>query len=73
MLGVIMGILENIGTPEIIILAVVLLIIFGPKKLPEFAKGLADASKEIMKAFKSDDHSDSLANSQSDKHGSPKV
>lgn len=47
-----MGFLENIGTPEIILLAVVLLVIFGPKKLPEFARGLAEASREIMRAFK---------------------
>ncbi len=46
--------IENIGTPEIIIVAVVLLIIFGPKKLPEFAKGLADAVKEVGNAFKGD-------------------
>lgn len=45
---------ENIGRTEIIIVAVVLLIIFGPKKLPEFAKGLAEAVKEVMNAFKGD-------------------
>ncbi len=43
---------ENIGTKEIIIVAVVLLILFGPKKLPEFAKGLAEAIKETINAFK---------------------
>lgn len=46
---------ENIGRTEILIIAVVLLVIFGPKKLPEFAKGLADSVKEIMNAFKSDE------------------
>ncbi len=46
--------LQNIGWPEIVIVALVLLIIFGPKKLPEFAKGLSDAIKEIGNAFKSD-------------------
>lgn len=38
---------RNIGATEIIIVAVVLLIIFGPKKLPEFAKGIAEAIKEF--------------------------
>lgn len=42
---------QNIGTTEIIIVAVVLLIIFGPKKLPEFARGLAEAIREIINAF----------------------
>jgi sec-independent protein translocase protein TatA len=44
--------LQNIGTPEIVIVAVVLLIIFGPKKLPEFAKGIADAIREITSGIK---------------------
>jgi sec-independent protein translocase protein TatA len=45
---------EHIGKPEIIIVAVVLLILLGPKKLPEFARGLADAIKEILGAFNGD-------------------
>ena len=44
--------LQNIGWPEIVIVALVLLIIFGPKKLPQFAKGLTDAIKEVANAFK---------------------
>jgi sec-independent protein translocase protein TatA len=45
---------ENIGRTEIIIVAVVLLILFGPKKLPEFAKGFAEAIKETINAFRGD-------------------
>jgi len=44
--------LRNIGTTEIVIIAVVLLILFGPKKLPELAKGIGEAIKEIGKVFK---------------------
>lgn len=44
--------LNNIGTTEIIIVAVVLLVIFGPKKLPQLAKGIAEAVKEIISGFK---------------------
>jgi len=47
--------LDGIGKTEIIIVAVVILIIFGPKRLPEFAKGISEAVKEILGAFKSDD------------------
>jgi TatA/E family protein of Tat protein translocase len=43
---------DGIGKTEIIIIAVVLLIIFGPKKLPEFAKGLSEAVKEVLGAFR---------------------
>jgi len=44
--------LDSIGKTEIIIIAVVLLIIFGPKKLPEFAKGLSQSIKEVLGAFR---------------------
>lgn len=43
---------KNIGTVEIIIIAVVLLVLFGGKKLPELAKGLGESGKELKKAKK---------------------
>ena len=46
--------LQNIGMPEIIVVAVVLLIIFGPKKLPELARGISQAVKEITSGLKGD-------------------
>ena len=41
---------KNLGTTEIIIIAVVLLILFGGKKLPELARGLGQSGKELKKA-----------------------
>lgn len=43
--------MPKIGTTEIIIVAVVVLILFGGKKLPELIKGIAAAIKEFRKAF----------------------
>lgn len=43
---------KNIGTTEILIVAAVLLILFGAKKLPEFARGLGESGKELKKASK---------------------
>ncbi|MFC1654035.1 twin-arginine translocase TatA/TatE family subunit [Patescibacteria group bacterium] len=43
---------RNIGTVEIIIIAVVLLILFGGKKLPELAKGIGESGRELKKAQK---------------------
>ena len=43
---------RNIGITEIIIVAVVIVILFGGKKLPELAKGIAEAIKEFRNAFK---------------------
>lgn len=41
---------SSLGTTEIIIIAIVLLILFGGKKLPELAKGLGTAGRELKKA-----------------------
>lgn len=42
---------QNVGATELIIVAVVLLVLFGGKKLPELAHGLAEAIKEFRRAF----------------------
>lgn len=42
---------RNIGTTEIIIIAVILLVLFGGRKLPELGKGLGDAIKEFKNAL----------------------
>lgn len=44
--------LKNIGTPEIIIIAVVIVLLFGGKKIPEFMKGIGEAIKEFRQASK---------------------
>jgi sec-independent protein translocase protein TatA len=41
--------MSNLGTPEIIIIAIVLLYFFGDKKLKEFARRLGESTKEIKK------------------------
>lgn len=41
---------SNLGTTEIIIIAIVLLILFGGKKLPELARGLGQSGRELKKA-----------------------
>ena len=43
---------SNIGTVEILIIAAVLMVLFGAKKIPEFAKGLGEASSEFKKGLK---------------------
>ncbi len=42
---------SGIGTFDIIVIAVILLVLFGGKKLPELSKGIADAIREFRKAF----------------------
>jgi sec-independent protein translocase protein TatA len=43
---------KNIGWAEILIILIVLMILFGAKKLPEFARGLGESGKELKKASK---------------------
>jgi sec-independent protein translocase protein TatA len=43
---------QNIGTTELLIVAAVLLVLFGGRKLPELARGVGDSIKEFRKAVK---------------------
>lgn len=43
---------NNLGSTEVLVVGIVLLLLFGGKKLPEFARGLGEATKEIKKAQK---------------------
>jgi sec-independent protein translocase protein TatA len=43
---------NNLGATELIIIALILLLLFGGKKIPEFMKGIAEAIKEFKKASK---------------------
>ena len=49
----------NLGTVEIVIIAIVIFLLFGGKKLPEFARGISKASKEFNKGLKGEDKKDS--------------
>ncbi len=40
----------NIGLPELLIIAAIALIVFGPNKLPELAKAFGRAMREFKKA-----------------------
>jgi len=44
--------LRGIGSTELLILASILLLLFGGKKIPEFSKGIADGIREFRKATK---------------------
>ena len=45
----------GLGTKEIIIIAVVIVLLFGSKKIPELTKNIVEAFKNLTGAFKSAD------------------
>lgn len=45
----------NLGTAEILIIAVVIFILFGGKKLPELARGISNATKEFNEGLNGSD------------------
>ena len=44
----------GLGTPEIILIIVVVLVLFGAKKIPELAKGISEGVKHLRHGFKDD-------------------
>lgn len=42
--------MPNIGTPELLMILVVALIVFGPKKLPELGKSLGHGLREFRRS-----------------------
>lgn len=49
--------MANIGASEIIVIALILILLFGGKKIPEFFKGLGEGISQFKKSSK--DSSDS--------------
>ncbi len=45
----------RLGGPEIIVIALVIILLFGGRKLPDLAKGLGDGIRNFKKSVKSDD------------------
>lgn len=46
------GLMALIGTGEIIVIAIVLVVLFGARKIPELMKGIGQGMKEFKKASK---------------------
>jgi sec-independent protein translocase protein TatA len=48
--------MANIGLTEILVIGLILILLFGGKKIPEFFRGLGEGIKEFRKSTK--DNSD---------------
>jgi sec-independent protein translocase protein TatA len=49
---VILGILGGLGAPEIILIALIVLLIFGGKKIPELMKGMGKGVRSFKEGMK---------------------
>jgi sec-independent protein translocase protein TatA len=50
--------LKSIGLPELLIILVVAVLLFGGKKIPELAKGLGEGIKNFKGALKQEEEPD---------------
>jgi sec-independent protein translocase protein TatA len=66
-----LGLLSNLGGPDLIIILLIILVLFGAKKLPELAKGMGQAVKEFQKA--KDEFNDELHNAGNTPPSKPDV
>jgi sec-independent protein translocase protein TatA len=48
----------NLGATEILLILVVVVLLFGGRKIPELMKGIGQGMKEFKKASRLDDDSD---------------
>lgn len=49
---------ENLGFTEILIIALILLLLFGGKKIPDLARGIGKGIKLFKKSIKDEDNSE---------------
>lgn len=42
----------GLGTRELIVIAIILVLLFGAKKIPELANGIAQAIRNLRRGFK---------------------
>lgn len=55
-----------IGTTEIIVIVVVILVLFGASAIPKFARSLGEAKKEFTKAMKDGEASQTESSGKDD-------
>lgn len=46
------GFLQNIGFPELLVILLIVLLLFGAARLPEIARSIGNSFKELKKGIK---------------------
>lgn len=50
-----MGFIQNIGVPQLLLILVIVLLLFGSKKLPELARSVGSSARELRKGLSEGD------------------
>ena len=56
--------LEDLSIGKILLILLVVIVLFGPKKIPELAKGLGNGIKEFKRAMKGEEEEDKKTDEQ---------
>ncbi len=54
----------DLSTPSLIILLIIVLLLFGSKKLPELSRSLGESARELRKGMNSEEDKKKQSNSQ---------
>ena len=57
----------GLGVPELLVILVIALVIFGPSKLPQIGSGLGKAIRDFKKGVSSNDDEDAQDGAKKDK------
>lgn len=57
----------DLGTPQLLLILAIALLLFGGKKLPELSRSLGQSMKELRKGMSSDNDNDKGAKSETKK------
>lgn len=55
----------GLGVPELLIILLILLLLFGASRLPKLSKSLGESAKELRKGFEGDTKDDKSDNKKS--------
>jgi sec-independent protein translocase protein TatA len=55
----------DIGTPELLLILAIVIVLFGAKKLPELSKSIGQSARELRKGLNGDEEKSKEESSQS--------
>lgn len=56
--------MPNIGAPELILILLIVLLLFGARKLPELSRSIGSSVKELRKGMSDDKKDENTTNKQ---------